>query len=234
MSSWPCCSHQRSRASWAAPEVRVRAAGSRRAPGPPARARAPRALLGPPLRAAAPRRLRRRVDADLRARRRWLVAARAVTPMTACHDAAGHRRLRVRRQPGHGPGQRVLRQVQFTMQTWRASAARATRPRRSRPSRTPRRRALRARGRHALALCARYLEMDLRAQFPVLDRIAYLNAGTDGPMPRAASDAGAPGDRRAGRGRPHAGPLRAPPRADRPAARALRGAAERRRRTRSR
>ena len=28
--------------------------------------------------------------------------------------------------------------------------------------------------------------MDLRAQFPVLERIAYLNAGTDGPLPRAA------------------------------------------------
>ena len=34
--------------------------------------------------------------------------------------------------------------------------------------------------------------MDLaafRAQFPVLDRIAYLNAGTDGPVPRAAAEA---------------------------------------------
>lgn len=30
----------------------------------------------------------------------------------------------------------------------------------------------------------------LRAQFPVLERIAYLNAGTDGPMPRAAAEAG--------------------------------------------
>ena len=27
----------------------------------------------------------------------------------------------------------------------------------------------------------------LRAQFPVLDRIAYLNAGTDGPLPAAAT-----------------------------------------------
>jgi selenocysteine lyase/cysteine desulfurase len=31
--------------------------------------------------------------------------------------------------------------------------------------------------------------MDLRAQFPVLERIAYLNAGTDGPLPRTATDA---------------------------------------------
>jgi len=31
----------------------------------------------------------------------------------------------------------------------------------------------------------------LRAQFPVLSRVAYLNAGTDGPLPAAASRAGA-------------------------------------------
>jgi L-cysteine/cystine lyase len=30
---------------------------------------------------------------------------------------------------------------------------------------------------------------DLRAQFPVLERVAYLNAGTDGPLPTAAIDA---------------------------------------------
>src|SRR5690242_17636509 len=29
----------------------------------------------------------------------------------------------------------------------------------------------------------------LRAQFPVLERLAYLNAGTDGPLPRAAAEA---------------------------------------------
>ena len=29
----------------------------------------------------------------------------------------------------------------------------------------------------------------LRAQFPVLERVAYLNAGTDGPVPQAAADA---------------------------------------------
>jgi selenocysteine lyase/cysteine desulfurase len=29
----------------------------------------------------------------------------------------------------------------------------------------------------------------LRAQFPVLERVAYLNAGTDGPVPRAAQEA---------------------------------------------
>jgi L-cysteine/cystine lyase len=30
---------------------------------------------------------------------------------------------------------------------------------------------------------------DFRAQFPVLERLAYLNAGTDGPLPRAAEQA---------------------------------------------
>jgi selenocysteine lyase/cysteine desulfurase len=31
----------------------------------------------------------------------------------------------------------------------------------------------------------------LRAQFPILERVAYLNAGTDGPVPRAAQEAAA-------------------------------------------
>ena len=30
---------------------------------------------------------------------------------------------------------------------------------------------------------------DLRSQFPVLERISYLNAGTNGPIPRPAYDA---------------------------------------------
>ena len=30
---------------------------------------------------------------------------------------------------------------------------------------------------------------DLRGQFPVFERLAYLNAGTNGPVPRAALDA---------------------------------------------
>jgi selenocysteine lyase/cysteine desulfurase len=30
---------------------------------------------------------------------------------------------------------------------------------------------------------------ELRAQFPVFERLAYLNSGTDGPLPRAAADA---------------------------------------------
>jgi L-cysteine/cystine lyase len=40
----------------------------------------------------------------------------------------------------------------------------------------------------------------LRAAFPVLDRVAYLNAGTCGPVPGAAVDAA-----RGGRDRPAAG-----------------------------
>src|ERR1700754_4649700 len=30
--------------------------------------------------------------------------------------------------------------------------------------------------------------MALRDEFPVLERVAYLNAGTDGPIPRAATE----------------------------------------------
>src|SRR4051812_7691741 len=29
----------------------------------------------------------------------------------------------------------------------------------------------------------------LRSEFPILERVAYLNAGTDGPVPRAAQEA---------------------------------------------
>ena len=32
---------------------------------------------------------------------------------------------------------------------------------------------------------------ELRAQFPVLERVAYLNAGTNGPVPRGAFEAAA-------------------------------------------
>jgi len=38
-------------------------------------------------------------------------------------------------------------------------------------------------------LCPTLGPVDLRAEFPVLDRIAYLNAGTDGPVPRRAAAA---------------------------------------------
>jgi selenocysteine lyase/cysteine desulfurase len=44
----------------------------------------------------------------------------------------------------------------------------------------------------------------LRAQFPVLEQLAYLNAGTDGPLPAAAAEAGARELRRAAEeGRSH-------------------------------
>ena len=46
----------------------------------------------------------------------------------------------------------------------------------------------------------------LRDQFPVLQRVAYLNAGTDGPLPAAAARAGAEellGEARAGRAAEH-------------------------------
>jgi selenocysteine lyase/cysteine desulfurase len=46
----------------------------------------------------------------------------------------------------------------------------------------------------------------LRSQFPVLDRLAYLNAGTDGPLPASAAQAGAHelvGESRQGRAAAH-------------------------------
>lgn len=44
----------------------------------------------------------------------------------------------------------------------------------------------------------------LRSQFPVLERLAYLNAGTDGPLPRAAVAAAAELQRQLDDGRTHA------------------------------
>ena len=54
--------------------------------------------------------------------------------------------------------------------------------------------ALRAAGRLALArlrpvACAAVSLTALRSEFPILERVAYLNAGTDGPVPRAAQEA---------------------------------------------
>jgi L-cysteine/cystine lyase len=37
--------------------------------------------------------------------------------------------------------------------------------------------------------CAAMEALEFRAQFPVFDRLAYLNAGTDGPLPSAATEA---------------------------------------------
>src|SRR3712207_5074299 len=37
-----------------------------------------------------------------------------------------------------------------------------------------------------IAVTYRRVPTALRAQFPVLERVAYLNAGTDGPVPSAA------------------------------------------------
>ena len=74
----------------------------------------------------------------------------------------------------------------------RASAARAIRLPPPRPSRTSAPRSCtpaRARrpGRYAAARLARLMDAAaFRDEFPVLERVAYLNAGTDGPLPRAA------------------------------------------------
>ena len=68
-------------------------------------------------------------------------------------------------------------------------------------------------------VCGRVEE--LRAQFPVLERVAYLNAGTNGPVPRGALEAAERVAARAGRAGPQQqAVVRAPDRAHRRAARA--------------
>ena len=68
--------------------------------------------------------------------------------------------------------------------------------------------ALRARGRLALAGLRPLVvsgRMALRDEFPVLQRVAYLNAGTDGPIPRAATELVQRRARRGARGRARCG-----------------------------
>ena len=55
----------------------------------------------------------------------------------------------------------------------------------------------------------------LRAEFPVLDRLAYLNAGTDGPLPAARRRGRGSGARARAARRTHTGSLRTPLRAQR-------------------
>src|SRR5690242_19749849 len=44
----------------------------------------------------------------------------------------------------------------------------------------------------AIVVFSRFVDLSgLRAEFPVLERHAYLNAGTDGPLPAVAVDAAA-------------------------------------------
>ena len=64
----------------------------------------------------------------------------------------------------------------------------------------------------------------LREQFPVLRRVAYLNAGTCGPVPAQAVEATVDDASPGGRGGPHDRLLPAPPGAGRRAARRLRRA----------
>ena len=66
----------------------------------------------------------------------------------------------------------------------------------------------RAQGPHDRArLCSSLVSIEtLRKEFPVLERLAYLNAGTDGPLPGAAAQAGAEellGEARRGRAGEH-------------------------------
>ena len=74
----------------------------------------------------------------------------------------------------------------------------------------------------------------LRAEFPVLERVAYLNSGTDGPLPAVAVAAARAELDAAGARRAHDRALRAPRRAAGRAARRLCAAARRAGRTRSR
>ena len=183
-------------------------AASRRAPtgaasttNRPARARPPRArrcaaTCAPPRRAE-------RAPRQPRAGRHRLPHAR------------GDRRLRVRRQPGHEHRQRVLRQVPVhALSTW-ASVGGSGNPAAASEAEQnqPRGAALRARGRLALARLRPLVvskRMALRDEFPVLERVAYLNAGTDGPIPRAATELVAARARGGARGGPAVAALRAP------------------------
>ena len=104
---------------------------------------------------------------------------------------------------------------------------RRLRPRARRPgsrrwvrARAPRRSARGWRPPGADYLCAPVFA--LRSAFPILERIAYLNAGTDGPVPRAAQEAVAREVAAEVEEGPRAGALRAPLRAHRAAPRRLR------------
>src|SRR5213078_2032741 len=99
------------------------------------------------------------------------------------------------------------------------SAAPATRPRRRRPSRTGAPRcSTRSRARRpgpcaaadgrpgALVFESPMDAAAFRSEFPVLERVAYLNAGTDGPLPAAAvraAQAELEAELRDGRATPH-------------------------------
>src|SRR4051812_5864666 len=92
-----------------------------------------------------------------------------------------------------GPSARGARSRRAAAATGRPSRS----PRHGRPPGPRRGRRWRANPSASIARrsrSARYAPMDwtaFRAEFPVLDRLAYMNAGTDGPVPRRGHDAAA-------------------------------------------
>ena len=166
----------------------------------------------------APAGAERRADASLaRVTSSCARAARGHRGGRPRRPARGAPRRTWRRSPPASPAgtrarhrQRVLRQVPVHAQhVGRASAARATRPPPSEAEQNKRAALLYARaGALALARLRRSRSAACHrpsaAQFPVLERLAYLNAGTDGPIPRAAHRAArAELDAQGAEGRPY-------------------------------
>ena len=135
----------------------------------------------PPARHERPTSCARRMD-ELRESR--FTASPTLQAIAACESGGN---------PATDTGNGFYGKYQFTLATWRRSAARGNPAARLRGrAGPPRDDALRARGRVALAglrplaSAARMDAAALRAEFPVLERLAFLNAGTDGPVPAAA------------------------------------------------
>ena len=173
------------------------------------------------------RRERRSLRADIRALRRTGGAPDVPVPGRPAVD----RRVRVGRQPARRRRRRrVPRQVPVRLRHVGARR-RQRRPGRGARGRAgpPRGHALRPRRRVAVARLRpvdslpRVDASALRAEFPVLEDRAYLNAGTCGPLPHASvrADPGHARPRRCARARE--GVRRDAPRAARPPARGLRG-----------
>ena len=140
--------------------------------------------------AAAERRRLRGMNADeLRARMDELresrfTASPTLQAIAACESGGN---------PATDTGNGFYGKYQFTLETWQAvGGTRQPRPRLRGRAGPPRDDALRARRRVALAglrplACGASMDAAaLRAEFPVLERLAFLNAGTDGPVPAAA------------------------------------------------
>ena len=134
--------------------------------------------------------LRRDLHAARRAERRRAAASRLAPPPRSRRSPPASPAATPARTPATGS----TASTSSRSQTW-AERRRQRQPRGGQRGRAepPRGDALRARGRLALAGLRPLVvskRMALRDEFPVLERVAYLNAGTDGPIPRAADRAG--------------------------------------------